>query len=126
MDQIYREPLTAEKIKARAKGLGADIVGIADGEAMNAHPPDPKSPRRPSDISDYDAGHAIVIARRLFAGPTRLQRWNERHKYHNDEITLTKLEETALELALWLEACGFPALIIPPTHGFIWKIPKIT
>ncbi len=30
------------------------------------------------------------------------------------------MEEAALELALWLECCGYPALIIPPTHVDPW------
>ena len=50
MVAIVKIPLTAAKIKARAKELGADLVGIADGAALEANPPDPADPRRPSDI----------------------------------------------------------------------------
>ena len=38
---VFKQPLTAADIKAKARALGADLVGIADGAAMNAHPPDP-------------------------------------------------------------------------------------
>jgi ferredoxin len=46
----------------------------------------------------------------------RIKPWNDRHKYYNDELTLTHLEETSLELVYWLEDCGYPAIIVPPTH----------
>jgi epoxyqueuosine reductase QueG len=118
---VFRAPLEAATVKARARELGADLVGIADGEVMNEHPPDPDDPRRPSDLSDYDAGRVIVLAKRLNAGSTRIARWDERHKYYNDELTITALEEIALELVLWLEDRGYPALIVPPTHVDPWR-----
>jgi ferredoxin len=120
MDFVHRQPLTAIEVKDAAKSFGADIVGIADGAVMDAHPPDPENPRRPQDVTDYDGGRAIVLGKRLLSGPTRLAAWNERHKYYNDEITLTMLEEAALSLVLWLEKKGYPALIIPPTHVDPW------
>ncbi|MGE0736300.1 MAG: hypothetical protein AB7G15_06005 [Alphaproteobacteria bacterium] len=121
MVAIFKEKITADEIKAKARELGADLVGIADGEVMNANPPDPKDPRRPSDISDYDAGRVIVVAKRINSGVTRINRWNERHKYYNDELTMSTLEEITLELVLWLESKGFPALIVPPTHVDPWR-----
>ena len=120
MDAVFRTPLTPDQVKEKAKSFGADIVGIADGRIMDEFPPDPKNPRRPKDVTDYDGGRAIVLGKRLLSGPTRLTRWNERHKYYNDEITLTMLEEAALETVLWLEEMGYPALIIPPTHVDPW------
>ncbi len=120
MDYVYRTPLTADQVKQQAKSFGADIVGIADGKVMDEFPPDPQHPRRPMDVTDYDGGRAIVLGKRLLSGPTRLPAWNERHKYYNDEITLTMLEEAALSLVLWLEEQGYPALIIPPTHVDPW------
>ena len=33
--------LTAATVKAKAKALGADLVGIARGEVLDHHPPDP-------------------------------------------------------------------------------------
>ena len=121
MVAIYRTPLTAAAIKDKARALGADLVGIADGGVMDAHPPDPDDPRRPCDITDYDGGRVIVLAKRLSGGATRLLKWDERHKYYNDELAITALEETALELVLWLEDQGFPALIVPPSHVDPWR-----
>src|SRR6185436_16207773 len=80
-------------------------VGIADGKAVDA-----------SHITELDAGRVIVLAKRLNEGVARITRWNDRHKYYNDELTLTHLEETSLELVYWLEDCGYPAVIVPPTH----------
>ncbi len=116
-----KQPLTAAAIKAKARELGADLVGIADGKAMDRHPPDPRDPRRPSDITRHDGDRVIVIAKRLNSGTTRLLPWNERHKYYNDELTLSLLEGIALELVLWLENRGYPALAIPPAHVDAWR-----
>ncbi len=121
MVEIFKRSLTAEAIKAKARELGADLVGIADGKVMDEHPPDPADPRRPSDITLYDAGRVIVLAKRYTSGTTRILAWNERHKYYNDEITLTLLEEASLELVYWLEDSGYPAIIIPPTHVDPWR-----
>ena len=120
MVAVFQTPLTAGEIKDKARALGADLVGIADGGVMNEHPPDPAHPRRPEDISDFDAERVIVLAKRLNLGTARIPRWDERHKYYNDELTITMLEETALELVLWLEEKGYPALIVPPTHVDPW------
>ena len=47
MVAIFKEKITADEIKAKARELGADLDGIADGAVMNANPPDPSDPRRP-------------------------------------------------------------------------------
>ncbi len=120
MTDAYETSLSARDIKDKIRALGADLVGIADGAAMDAHPPDPARPRRPGDISDHDAGRVIVIAKRLNAGTTRIARWDERHKYYNDELAISALEDVALEAVLWLEDNGHPALIVPPTHVDPW------
>jgi ferredoxin len=113
--------LTAAEVKARARTLGADLVGIADGKVLDAHPPDPRDPRRPSDITALDADRVIVMAKHVTAGSTRILAWDDRHKYYNDELTLTRLEETSLELVYWLEEHGYPAIVIPPTHVDPWR-----
>jgi len=42
MVEIFRQQVTAAEVKAKARELGADLVGIADGGGcMNSHPPDP-------------------------------------------------------------------------------------
>lgn len=103
--ETYRKPLTATDVKAKARELGADLVGIADGAALDT-----------SHITDLDGGRIIVLAKRLNEGVARIRRWDDRHKYYNDELALTHLEETSLDLVYWLEDCGYPAIIVPPTH----------
>ncbi|MHA1108838.1 MAG: hypothetical protein ACTSQV_06950, partial [Alphaproteobacteria bacterium] len=94
MVETFRMPLDSRTIKTRALELGADLVGIADGRVMDAHPPDSADPRRPIDITEHDSGRVIVLAKRYSGGATRMTRWDERHKYYNDELALTRLEET--------------------------------
>src|SRR5438067_13088451 len=103
--EIYRKPLTAAEIKARARELGAVLVGIAGGARLDT-----------SHITELDGARVIVVAKRLNGGVAGIRRWDDRHKYYNDELALIHLEETSLELVYWLEDCGYPALVVPPTH----------
>lgn len=121
MVAVYRQPLTADAIKSCARELGADLVGIADGEAMNLNPPDPKDPRRPIDVTENDYKRVIVLAKRLSSGATRIIPWGDRTKFYNDELALSTLEEISLELVYWLEDRGYPAIIVPPTHVDPWR-----
>src|ERR1041384_3312026 len=89
--EIFRKPLTAAEIKGKARELGADLVGIADGARVDT-----------SHITVLDAGRVIVLAKRLNDGVARIQRWDDRHKYYNDELALTHLEETSAALVLSL------------------------
>ena len=118
---IFQRKLTAAEIKEEARALGADLVGIADGEAMDRNPPDPANPRRPSDITALDSGRVIVLAKRLSNGAARIAGWGNRSKFYNDELALSTLEEASLELVTFLEAAGYPAIIVPPTHVDPWR-----
>lgn len=121
MVAIFKASLTAAQIKDKARELGADLVGIADGKVMDENPPDPSHPRRPRDITELDGGRVIVMAKKFTSGTSRIAAWNDRHKYYNDELTLTLLEEASLELVYWLEDLGYPAIIMPPTHVDPWR-----
>ena len=121
MVSAFKQPLSAADIKAKARALGADLVGIADGATLERHPPDPRDPRRPSDITDLDGDRVIVLAKRVSRGSARIAAWNDRHKYYNDELALSRLEEASLELVYWLEDNGYPAIIVPPTHVDPWR-----
>ena len=107
---VFKQPLTAEDVKRKAKELGADLVGIADGAALDT-----------ARITEHDGGRVIVLALRVQAGSSRIPRWNDRNKYYNDELSLTFLEEISLEMVYWLEDAGYPALIVPPTHVDPWR-----
>ncbi|HEX6297564.1 MAG TPA: hypothetical protein VFZ74_13390, partial [Burkholderiales bacterium] len=107
---VFKQPLTAREIKDRARSLGADLVGIADGEAVGTR-----------HITEHDGARVIVMGVRLQAGSSRILPWNDRNKYYNDELSLTFLEEVSLELVYWLEDAGYPALIVPPSHVDPWR-----
>jgi len=108
--EMFRTPLTARMVKEKARAFGADLVGIADGAALEVR-----------HITDLDGGRVIVMGKRLNAGVARIVAWNDRHKYYNDELTLTLLEEASLEMVYWLEDQGYPAIAVPPTHVDPWR-----
>lgn len=108
--------LTAEAVKARARELGADLVGIARGEILNRHPPDPRRPQTPERITLEDSRSVIVLARRLLTGLSRLKGADDRHKQYSTELILTDLEEVSLKLVYFLEEHGYPAITVPPMH----------
>ena len=109
--------LTSALVKAKAKEFGADLVGIADGRVLDAHPPDRTHPQTPSLVSQRDNRSVIVLAKRHLAGTSRLKDWNERHKQYAAELALSQLEDASLKLVYFLEdEAGYPALIIPPVH----------
>src|SRR5437773_986607 len=61
------ENLTSALVKAKAKEFGADLVGIAAGRVLDAHPPDPKHAQTPSLVSRRDNNTVIVMAKRCLA-----------------------------------------------------------
>jgi epoxyqueuosine reductase len=111
-----QDALTAATVKAKARALGADLVGIAAGALLDAHPPDPARPQTPSGITREDARSVVVLARRLLAGLGRLQAHDDRHKQYATELTISDLEEIQLKLVYFLEDHGHPAITVPPVH----------
>src|SRR3984893_4840485 len=118
---IFRQPVSADDVKRKARELGADLVGIADGELMKRHPPDHAEPRRPIQITEMDHRRVIELAQRLNSGVARIIAWGDRTKFYNDELAISTLEEISLELVYWLEELGYPAIIVPPTHVDPWR-----
>src|SRR6202011_4853874 len=95
--------------------------GIADGELMNEHPPDPDPPRLAIDITELVYRRVSVLAKPLNSGGARIIAWGDRTKFYNDELAIWTLEEISLELVYWLEELGYPAIILPPTHVDPWR-----
>jgi epoxyqueuosine reductase QueG len=108
--KVFKRKISSQEIKNKARELGADLVGIADGGKLDTR-----------KITEHDGDRVIVLAARVQAGSSRILPWNDRNKYYNDELSLTFLEEVSLELVYWLEDAGYPALIVPPTHVDPWR-----
>lgn len=108
--------LTAVAVKARASELGADLVGIAAGAALDRHPPDPGRPQTPRRITAEDGRSVIVLARRLLTGTNRLRGADDRHKQYATELVLSDLEDIQLKLVYFLEDHGHPSITVPPVH----------
>src|SRR5690348_253962 len=103
-------PIAAESVKARARELGADLVGIASAQVLNAFPPDPRWPQTPERISRY-VKSVIVIAQRIPAGAFRC-RTNTPVQYM-DMLVLRKMDKIAYRLAEELERVGHPTFVVP-------------
>ena len=116
MNELIPTLLTADAVKTKAKELGADLVGIADGALMDQYPPDPGNPRTPSHITGIDGARVIVLAKRISFATSRLPAWNDQHKFYGDELLISALEELALDLVFWMEDNGAPALLVPYHH----------
>lgn len=103
-----RTAVDAAWVKARAKEIGADLVGIASAATLNAFPPDPRWPQTPDRISPY-CKSVIVIAQRIPAGAFRCK--SNIPVQYIDMLVLRKMDKVAYRLAGELEARGHPSFI---------------
>lgn len=101
-------PITATDVKAMATELGADLVGIASAETLNAHPPDPKYPQTPDRVSPY-CKSVITIVQHIPVAAFRAK--------HNipvqyiDMLVLRRMDRIAYRLAEKLEDRGHPSFV---------------
>jgi epoxyqueuosine reductase QueG len=103
-------PIAAARVKARARELGADLVGIASAQTLNAFPPDPLWPQTPERISPY-VKSVITIVQHIPAGAFRC-RTNTPVQYM-DMLVLRKMDKIAYRLAEELERVGHPSFVVP-------------
>ena len=101
-------PLSAGFVKARARALGADLVGIASADTLNAFPPDPRWPQTPERISPY-CKSVVVLAQRIPAGAFRCK--TNTPVQYIDMLVLRKMDKVAYRLAAELEAAGHPSFV---------------
>ena len=101
-------PMTAAQVKARARALGADLVGIASAATLNAFPPDPRWPQTPERISPW-CRSVIVIVQRIPAGAFRCK--SNVPVQYMDMLVLRKMDKVAYRLAEELEEAGHPSLV---------------
>ena len=102
--------ITAARVKARARELGTDLVGIASAQTLNAFPPDPRWPQTPERISPY-VKSVITIVQHIPVGAFRC-RTNTPVQYM-DMLVLRKMDKIAYRIAEELEAAGHPTFAVP-------------
>jgi epoxyqueuosine reductase QueG len=109
MGSVQAQDLNANRVKQMARELGADLVGIASAETLNAFPPDPLCPQTPDRILP-SCRSVVVIAQRIPAGAFRCR--NNALVQYLDMLVLRKMDYAAFHLAEMLEDAGFPSLIL--------------
>lgn len=98
--------MDAPAIKALAKELGADLVGIASAKTLNAFPPDPRCPQTPERISPY-CKSVIVLACRIPVAVFRSK--SPATIQYMDMLVLRRMDRIAAKLAAKLEDAGHPS-----------------
>ena len=105
---MTRTPLDAAEVKQMALDLGADLVGIAAADTLNAFPPDPRWPQTPERITPY-CRSVIVIA---LAIPVAVFRTKlSITVQYMDQAILRRLDKVCHRLARKLEQHGWPSFI---------------
>lgn len=102
------EVLDAAGVKRLARELGADLVGIADADVLNRHPPDPKVPQTPERVSPH-CRSVVVIACRIPVAAFRAKS-NVAVQYL-DMLVLRRMDRIAYGIAEALERTGHPAFV---------------
>ncbi|MBI1733388.1 MAG: hypothetical protein HYR49_11570 [Gammaproteobacteria bacterium] len=101
--------LDSTGVKQLAREYGADLVGIASAEVLNAFPPDPLCPQTPDRILP-SCRSVIVVAQRIPAGAFRCK--NGALVQYLDMLVLRKMDFVAFRIAEALEAAGHPSLVL--------------
>lgn len=97
--------MNAAEVKRIAKELGADLVGIASANVLNAFPPDPLYPQTPDRISPYTKS-VIVIANRIPVAVFRARA--PATVQYMDMLVLRRMDKIAHRLSRIMEKAGFP------------------
>lgn len=98
--------MTAAEVKARARALGADGVGIASAAALNANPPDPSHPQVPARIGP-GIRSAVAFFKRIPAGAFRASSLACVH--HVDQLVLREMDKVGYRIVRFLEDAGYQA-----------------
>ncbi len=100
--------MKASEVKALARELGADAVGIASAEVLNAFPPDPRFPQTPERITPRCRSVVVIVCRIPVAafrckGNVPVQ--------YMDMLVLRRMDRIAYKLAERLERAGHPSFV---------------
>ena len=101
--------MNSEQVKAMALEFGADLVGIASADMLNAFPPDPLCPQTPDQILP-SCRSVVVTVQRIPTGAFRCK--NNALVQYLDMLVLRKLDLVAYSIAEKLEAAGHPSLVL--------------
>ncbi len=100
--------MDAADVKYIGKELGADLVGIASADVLNAHPPDPKYPQTPERIWP-DCRSVIVIGTHIPAAAFRCPPGPL--VQYMDMAVLRRMDRIAWKLSAILEEAGHAAFV---------------
>ncbi len=100
--------MDAQAVKQLARELGADIVGIASAETLNAFPPDPQFPQIPERISPRIKS-VVAIVQHIPVAVFRAKA-NVAVQYV-DQLVLRRMDKIAFRVAEAIERQGFPSFI---------------
>ena len=100
--------MDAQEVKALAKDLGADLVGIADASILNAFPPDPLYPQTPERISPR-VKSVVVIVQHIPVGAFRCK--TTVPVQYIDMLVLRRMDRIAYRLVDALERAGHPSFV---------------
>jgi len=100
--------MDAAEVKALAREMGADLVGIASARTLNAFPPDPRWPQTPERISPH-CKSVIVIVHRIPVAAFRCK--TTIPVQYLDMLVLRRMDRIAFRLAEHLERLGHPSFV---------------
>ena len=100
--------MESQEVKDLAKSCGADLVGIASAEILNAFPPDPLYPQTPERISPHTKS-VIAIAQRIPVGAFRCKT-NVPVQYI-DMLVLRRMDKIAYRIVEAMERAGHPSFV---------------
>jgi len=103
-----RQTPSAAEVKALAKELGADLVGVASAETLNAFPPDPRWPQTPERISPY-CKSVVVMVSHIPVAAFRCK--SNIPVQYIDMLVLRRMDRIAHRLAEALESRGWPSFV---------------
>lgn len=103
-----RKVITAGEVKALAKRLGADLVGIAGADTLNAFPPDPRWPQTPERISPYCRSVIVIVCRIPVAAFRAKQSIPVQYM---DMLVLRRMDRIAYKIAEEMERRGHPSFV---------------
>src|SRR5574341_2398288 len=107
-NRLAMAEMTAREVKAAAREIGFDLVGITACHRLEAVAP-PAS--RPSALSGQMRS-IIVVAKRIFSGLVAARHLGTKQFWGGR--TLKRVDEMACRLADWMERRGAAAMVISP------------